>query len=129
MSKKIKLFIFIILLLLLSIGVILILSNPLLRSEKSLRKMILKKTPIGSNMDDVIKYINSKKKWKVAWISYDSGFYHQGIFPEKVIGSKSIRVNIGEYGLIFKTSVTVFWGFNEDSKLIDIWVWKTVDAI
>ena len=45
-----------------------------------------------------------------------------------VIGEKSISVLIGEYRTIFTTSVTVFWGFDENSKLIDIYVWKVNDV-
>jgi len=54
---------------------------------------------------------------------------NQSLNPEEVIGEKSIRVSVGSYGFIFKTNVTVFFGFDEDSKLIDIWIWKTTDSL
>lgn len=56
------------------------------------------------------------------------GFYHQRIYPKRIVGEKSIRVKLGEYRLFFTESVTVFWGFDENSELLEIWVWKTVDA-
>lgn len=86
-------------------------------------------------MDEVIAFINSQKSWKIAYISEKTGFSKQGKgVPSTVVGVKSIRTEIGEYrdpqfGFIFITSVTVFWGFDENSKLIDIYVWKTTDAL
>jgi hypothetical protein len=42
----------------------------------------------------------------------------------------SIRASLGNYqGIPFQANVTVFWGFDENGKLIGIWVWKTWDAI
>jgi len=42
----------------------------------------------------------------------------------------SIRAEVGSYwGVPFQTYVTIFWGFDSDGKLIDIWVWKTRDVL
>lgn len=120
--------ILLILVLLVVIGTIMLITNPLLRSEEKIRGKLLDSTPIGTKMDDVIKFIESNKKWKVAWISYEHGFNHQRLIPRKIIGEKSIRVEMGEYRFFLTASVTVFWGFDENSELVDIWVWKTTDG-
>lgn len=107
--------------------VIVMLSNPLIRSEEALRKKILKDTPVGTQMDDILKYIE-RRNWEKIWVSDEHGFVKQDELSDPVIGVKSIRAGIGEHRFIFVTSVTAFWGFNENSELIDVWVWKTVDA-
>jgi len=108
-------------------------SNPLTPSEDQLRSSALEQTPIGTNMEDVIHHIDSRKKWRVEFIDNNDGFMHQGKKPIKKIGNKYIQVHIGEYrvftNLYFATDVTVFYGFNENSELIDIWVWKVTDAL
>jgi hypothetical protein len=127
--KNRKLITLIILVLLCLLGVVMYIMNPLTKSEEQIRESLFKETPIGTHLDDVIKYIESQRKWEVRTISHEHGFYHQGISPRREIGEKSIRANLGEYGFIFTTSVTVFWGFDEDSKLMEIWVWKTIDSL
>lgn len=104
-------------------------ANPLTRSEEKIKENLLKSTPIGTKMEDVVKFIESEKKWKIDYISYEQGFWHQRIYPNRTVGKKSIRAELGEYRFVFATSVTVFWGFDENSKLIDIWVWKTTDGL
>lgn len=51
-----------------------ILSNPLYSSTKTNKKRLLKKVPIGTQMDEVIAFINSQKSWKIAYISEKTGF-------------------------------------------------------
>ena len=46
-----------------------------------------------------------------------------------IVGDKSIAVWAGDYwpaslplvGVFFRTSVSIFWGFDEDGKLIEIY--------
>lgn len=69
-------------------------------------------------------------KWTVIYVNESPGFYHQGINEPTVIGKKSIRASLGDYQDIpFKANVTVFWGFDDEGKLLDIWVWKTWDGL
>jgi hypothetical protein len=127
-SKKI-LIAMIILVLLIVLGAVKYMINPLTNSEEQIRGKLLEATPIGMHMDDVLKYIEGQRKWVIRTISNDHGFYHQRVYPNRTIGDKSIRVELGDYGIVFTTSVTVFWGFDADSELIEIWVWKTVDSL
>ena len=42
----------------------------------------------------------------------------------------SIRASIGDYqGFPLKANVTVFWGFDKDGHMTDIWVWKMWDSL
>lgn len=68
--------------------------------------------------------------------SKGKGFWRQESYePMTVVGVSSIRVNLGDYRsaltffFLFITNVTAFWGFDAEGKLIDIWVWKTTDAL
>jgi len=95
--------------------------------EARIEKDILALTPIGTSFDDVLSVIDNQKDWRIRYIDQDHGFSH----PEsgKTVGKMSIRVFIGDYTNIFMTSVTVFWGFDEDGKLIDIYIWKDPNVL
>jgi len=106
--------------------VIIMLSNPLRRSVERITADMLELTPIGTSMEDVLKIIEDRDRWEIGFISYEFGFVRD-VFPEprRTVGEKSISVNIGRYGVVIDTIVVdVFWGFNEYSELIDIWVRK-----
>lgn len=108
--------------------VLIVASNPLRRSEAHIRAELLSAMPLGSPLESVEQYI-VREGWEVVWISKTHGFNHQDLSPSREVGTKSIRSNLGDYQDIpFAANVTVFWGFNDQSKLIDIWVWKTWDA-
>jgi hypothetical protein len=85
--------------------------------------------PISTQFADVKKYIE-KKGWKIDSVDENNGFWDQRTRPNKEVGVKSIRASLGDYqGIPFMANVTVFWGFDKDSRLIDIWVWKTWDGL
>lgn len=83
-------------------------------------------------MNDVIQIIKSKRDWAIDGINYKNGFRRYGSGENEEIGKKSIRVSLGDYRIIsnyyFVTNVSVFFGFNENDELIEIWVWKTTDG-
>lgn len=131
--KKIIAIIIILVLILVIFEVVKTWSNPLSRSEVQLRKNLLVETPVGTPMNEVEQFIRSKKDWEIEYIDKDNGFTPPTKTSKVKIGVKSIRVFIGQYSsisdLYFITSVTVFYGFNERSELVDIWVWKDTDTI
>ena len=47
--------------------------TPLRASEKRIRANMLKLTPIGTGMEDVIKVIESNKKWRIRY-TFDKGY-------------------------------------------------------
>jgi hypothetical protein len=109
---------------------VVVLSNPLRRSPEKLRLEMLKKTPVGTQLEEVEKIARTMGGHTT--ISLTAGFHKQESEDDRVVGVKSIRTDVGDYwGIPFipiRTSVTYFWGFDENGKLIDIWVWKTIDA-
>ena len=125
--------------LLLIIFTISVFSNPLRWSDERIRAYMLKRTPVGTNMEDVINIIEKNKKWKIDTISNNGGYMLQHGSPTFVtpynidfggaIGTQSIRANLGEYRNIFVTDVLVFFGFDENSRLVDLHVRKDIDAL
>jgi len=117
---------------------IVIFSNPLRRPDSLVRQYVLNLTPIGMSMEDVVEVIEGQEGWKIWHINDEGGYLSQGplvpgwpvssLSGRSVIGEKSIRANIGEYQYLLVTSVTVFWGFDENSELIEVEIWKTVDG-
>ncbi|MCL2420799.1 MAG: hypothetical protein FWD03_02990 [Defluviitaleaceae bacterium] len=127
MVKKV-IWIFTIIAIMLIIGLVaIILSNPLRRSSEQIRADILEITPIGMSMEDVLNIIEDNDQWEIRRVSYDFGFYKQAPNERpRTVGEKSITVRKGHYRSILMEIIVidVFWGFDENSQLIDIWVWK-----
>ncbi len=99
------------------------------RSETSIRKLLLKEVPLGSPMAQVEQQV-VKHKWKLHYIREDGGFHDQRTRPSTVTGDKSMGAWLGDYrGFPFMVDVSVFWAFDANGKLIDIWVWKTWDSL
>ena len=101
----------------------------LVESTEYIRETLLDFTPIGMNKEDVIKIIKDNEEWKVN-VNHDYGYSASGY----TVGKTSASAMIGEYRItksfgIGMTAVTVYWGFDEDSKLVDIYVSKCTDAI
>lgn len=127
------------------VTIIQLLVNPMRRPVSSARNHLLRHTPIGTDMQDVIAFIDSRSDWEIGFICHERGFRHPnpGFIPGQftdeelrnpiVIGNQSIRVFAGRYLAWYKlmflvpTDVSIFWGFDEDGKLIEIHVWKTYD--
>lgn len=94
--------------------------------EGRMRDALLQQTPIGSNFEEVRAYC-ARSNLKCAQSS-TAGYLNQD--TGKVIGVRSIWAVVKERNDIplMKISISVFWGFSQDGKLLDIWVWKTIDA-
>lgn len=98
----------------------------LMRPAEEIRELLLIKTPIGSSQA-LVKDELGKSGTKIQ--PENHGYYHQeaGTKPS-IIGASSFRATLGSYCIPLCRSVTAFWGFNESGALVDIWVWKTIDA-
>ncbi|WP_373231861.1 hypothetical protein [Cohnella sp.] len=125
MVKKMIFAIVLILIAALLIAGIRLVFNPLTRSEDTIRQKMLSQFPVGTQMDDIIQFANLKEGWSDVGISYINGYR---IDRGEEVGKKHISVHIGEYQIIFVTDVEVYFGFNENSELIDIRVRKTIDS-
>jgi hypothetical protein len=106
--------------------------NPLMRSDEEIRKQMLSQLPLGTHMNEVVHFSRNKKGWSDLKIDDLNGFYKDIVLGE-IVGEKHISVYIGEYRKIteyyFITDVQVFFGFNENSELIDIRVRKMTDSL
>ena len=98
------------------------------KPEEEIRLILLEIFPKGTHMEDTIEKIRSEYiDWEIWYIDHDSGYGidHKGIpgeIGQTMVGSQSIRVEMGE-------DVVVFFGFDADSKLVDISVRKDVDSL
>ena len=54
--------------------ILILLSNPLRKSNENIRKDLLKIMPIGTNMEEIIEQINKNKKWEIHYINNDKGY-------------------------------------------------------
>ena len=95
-------------------------------NESWIRKELLEKTPTGTSMNQVLELCSREKM--TCKRSDSAGYLNQD--TGKGVGVKSIWGIFLERKTTPLTIVTVevFWGFDKDGKLLDIWVWKTVDA-
>jgi hypothetical protein len=94
-------------------------SNPLRRTEPSVRHWLEKTTPLGSSLADV-QATATKRGWFDARLQGSDG---------RTTGTY-LRGELGDYrGFPFRTSVTVFWEFDASNRLSDIRIWKTTDGL
>ncbi len=95
-------------------------------NEDQIREQMLKKTPIGKGISDVKAFCVSENL--ACSYSDTAGYWDQYI--GKTVGVKSIWAVLSEYKTtpLTITTVTVYWGFDNEERLVDIFVWKTIDA-
>jgi hypothetical protein len=104
-------------------------ASPLHRSEASIRASLLRQTPLGSSSSEV-RALLEQRGWLNRNYHGTTGYYYQpSTEPARTVGVTSLSANLGDYGFPFRTNVSAFWGFDRDDRLIDIWVWKTTDAL
>lgn len=90
------------------------------------RQQLLDEAPLGSAMEQVASLcirekLTCKRSTTAGFVNRDTG---------AVVGTQSMWAVVDErrYGLVTST-LEAFWGFNADGKLLDVWVWRTFDAI
>ena len=110
--------------------------NPVRRPRFMVRNHVLRLTPMGTHIDDAAAIIEGIGGWRMARVNYERGF----LLPAPsdpfgdAVGYMSIRVwarpywpgNLPIIGLLAQTSTSIFWGFDADGKLTDVYVWKSV---
>lgn len=103
--------------------------NPLRRPETAIQADLLRQAPLGSTTAQVEAMIQ-RHDWKLSYPLANTGFYDQRTRPARETGAKHLRASLGNYQDIpWEANVTVFWGFDENGRLIDLWVWKTWDGL
>ena len=100
------------------------------RSETELRDSLLTATPIGSTRD-AVDALKKKQRWKSESVRLNAGFFKQEAGKQNtIVGVSSVRATLGNYWTFpfLATDVSAYWGFDDKDRLIDVWVWKTIDA-
>ena len=116
--------------------------HPFLRqTEEEIRAYMLELTPVGMSMDEA--RIVLEQRFRVeAWDSWSMD-YLNGVwrsFDPRIhayrpphIGVKSINLELGSYrrdfNLLSHTFVYAGWGFDENGKLVDVYVSKSRPAL
>jgi hypothetical protein len=118
---------------------IIVMLDPLRRSKEKIRESILEYIPIGTTLSDAVKIIEDNRKWTLEYVNNDSGYiisngipYEYGsiitsdddVVIANAIGDKAAIVNIGNYKSPYRIDVMVFFGFDENKKLIEVSVRK-----
>jgi len=93
--------------------------------KEKIKSGILNHVPWGTDISEVLNFLESENV-EVRSVNRSSGFYDQRVKPAKETGEISIRANFGDYrAFFFRTNVTVYFAFDKNGELFDIWVWKT----
>ena len=105
-------------------------ADSLRNDPTEIRDQLLKAKPLGTSIDEVDIWPRTEKRLN-STVSKTSGFLKQQQPGSSVVGKMSIKADLGVYKtwFFFTTSVVAFWGFDEKGQLIEVWVWKTTDAI
>ena len=140
MKKKTGIIILVFILIIISMAVIELLSNPLRKPEERIRADLLELIPLGTNLDDVISIVEHHESWRVFGRVHDDVGIIMGprgpsigipLADEVVIGEKAISIHLGQYLAFFfiQTDVTVYMAFNENSELIEIAPFKSINVL
>jgi len=107
--------------------------NPMRRPAPMIRNHILRQTPIGSDIEEVIEIIENNERWGSPSVNRNFGFRHtnpsgsswdyDGRVGPLIIGEQSIQTNHRYSIPLFPDrSVRIWWGFDENGKLIEVYV-------
>ena len=135
MLNRIKIFHITIIVIVLLLSLLLVFYfNSLYAPAWAIRKRIINEIPIGTSMEQVLKFVETnveKKNWEFDGIVYDRGILPSA-HPNKTdstIGSKSMEVYLGTSYFVLSTTVTAHFAFDEESKLIYVFIWKDLNSI
>ena len=101
-----------------------LLMNPLRGCECEIKSWVLTSMPYGTDINDV-ESIADEEGWRIN-TNYTGGSYNTRYYK---LGAESMRINIGSYRNIFVTDVVIFPIFDNDGKLIEIYVEKYTDGL
>jgi hypothetical protein len=135
--KKVLLISFITILALVMVSMM---TNPLLRTDKSIRRYLLQITPIGTSMEDVVHAVSDRSNWTIRHIADRHGVGFDPRWPTVptlswlredhiVVGEKSIRIHLGSYRFIMGVDVSGYYAFDENGELMDIFIDRVYDVI
>lgn len=120
------------------VTIIPMLITPYRRPTSMVRNHILQVTPLGTSIEVVVDNIESRDGWDIRRTDFERGFIPGSVARPPlelnpnttVIGEMSVWVNLGTYRVWYKWfpfmewDVDVFWGFDADGGLIEVYVRK-----
>ena len=103
-------------------------TTPIRRPLYLVRSYVLKQTPIGTDIEDVIAVIESRDDWSAATV-IEGGLITRPIGkPSVVVGEVSVVANLGRFHAWYvmfgvpSVSTSAQWDFDEDGRLIDVFI-------
>jgi len=105
--------------------------NPIRNPWFVTRGYVLRITPIGTHIDDVVDVINDTENWRIFSSSNDQGFRRTSLNGQTVmVGEKFIRVNVsrGDSANHTTMSAFIYWGFDDNGKLLDVHVRRVITS-
>lgn len=122
MTSKRKLWVLVITAILLSVAISYA-ANPLRWSDEALHQWLLKKVPVGSDLDH-LKAVADRKGWQIwaIWKGRPQPYW------AKIDGDTIVWIYLGGYRSVFQTELDSFWAFDESGRLIDVHTRRMADA-
>ncbi|MDE7121611.1 MAG: hypothetical protein K2O42_05565 [Oscillospiraceae bacterium] len=115
------------------------LTIPISRPDNAVRSYVLHKIPINTSWDETVSIIDNES-WKIV-STHDGGLrinyeaqhvdfdFQHGANKGKLVGVKSMEVKLGEFYSPFHTAVFAYIAFDENDKLIEVYIRRDIDAL
>lgn len=104
-------------------------ANPMKNKSADIERALLREKPLRTTKAQIERWLLREKRLNPS--SSQVGFLRQDPPPSRVVGVSSIKAKLGEYRRFpfQRISIVAYWGFDEKDELIEVWVWKTIDAL
>jgi len=110
--------------------------NPMRRPHGMATNYILRLTPIGMDINEVLYIIEGHRNWHIGTPNFERGFLRPPDVSSSRVGEKSITarghplgsgywpapIPVPIWPWFFRTIVSIYWGFDADGKLIEVYV-------
>jgi len=106
--------------------IITMVGEPLRRPSFMVRHYVFMLTPRGTHMDDVRAFIGNAENLRVVSSSYEQGFRRTRVDQSIIVGDKHIRASVRRPGSSPFVAMSIYWGFDDNSNLVDVHVRTTI---
>ena len=118
---------------------------PLARTDKGVCNYVLRKIPIGTDMEEVVT-IAEKESWEIREMYDERGLHindgagYASVASEdemlngtddnriRIVGEKAMVIKLGEFYAPFHTAVFAYIAFDENCKLLEVSIKRHIDA-
>ena len=123
-----------------------LLTVPISRPNEAVRSYFYRKVPVGTSWDEVLEIIDDKG-WEIKELHTEYGlciydgagatafatddelaWREKAPSESRVVGVKSMFVELGEFYGPFHNAVFVYIAFDEDDKLIEVTIRRDIDS-